>query len=283
MVQVLLDLGAKSESGGSATHSPHSAFHCIGKSCAPLSRQLIHGAQCRRALKETISLLVNRGFNINDADADGYNPLLVALTDPDCEAYIIEELLSAGADATPITSDYDTNAAVIAARCCISRRYSVSCLRLVAPRVLDINALDRFKLSALHYAVVSGSNEAVRILAGVAGFDANLRTADGRHPMYFAALFDAKDVISTLVEVGADIDAATAHKTHGDSSGSDEKTSTVTTLMTAAMRRKTATASLLLKRMRAGEGLGWHHKRVTNRGNRRLRTLKARWREYSFY
>jgi hypothetical protein len=63
MVQTLLDLVIR------VSHLiplyPHSVFHCIGRHCAPFSRHLLHGAHYRQALRDTIELLIHRGFDVN--------------------------------------------------------------------------------------------------------------------------------------------------------------------------------------------------------------------------
>ncbi|KAL9485261.1 hypothetical protein ACSS6W_004050 [Trichoderma asperelloides] len=237
MIEQLLDLGAEFKSDDSY----HSAFHCIGKSCTPLSRQVIHGAQYRHSLKETISLLTTRGFDINIVTRDGINPLLIALTDPDCEPYIIEELLDAKADAGAIDASQNSNAAIIATQGCITRRYKVSCLHLIASRVLDINMIDISGRCALHYAAVAGSGEAVRVLSTVAGFDVNRTSAEGYHSMYFAVLYDAEAVISALLELGVDIDISIRSTTSTENWPE-------TALMMAARLRKKAAANFLLER-----------------------------------
>ncbi|OTA86510.1 hypothetical protein M434DRAFT_35754 [Hypoxylon sp. CO27-5] len=241
IVELLLDYGAdRSTSPHDTLDFHHSALHCIGLPCVPLARRVIHGMHYRAALKKTIHILLNRGFDVNDPTPEGDTPLIVALRWSDCEEYIIEELLAAGARTTSIGLNNISNAAVAATKACISRRYSVANLRRVAPLVgHHINDLDEFGRNALHYAAgIAASGEAVQIISEVEGFDPNVRSSNGLHAIYYAALFDCCDAIPILVAHGVDIDAPVVNKNFGQYP--------FTALMSAAGRKnKKMTDSLL--------------------------------------
>ena len=232
IVQLLVGLGA--EMSGGAFEETHSAFSCIGLACVPFSRYLIHGKNYRSAMREVMDFLVHQGSDILEADSNGYDPLLTALKDPDCEAYVIEELLSAGAKATRLTVDDGSNAAILAARNSFSRRYNVSSLALVAHRVADINAKDSYGRGAVHYAAIGGSETMAEILIGVPAFDIRTRALDGQTALHFAALFGSADFIDVLVRNHVDMEVR-------DSSG-------LTALQSAVSRRKRQAADFLLGR-----------------------------------
>ncbi|OTA67320.1 ankyrin [Hypoxylon sp. EC38] len=242
IVELLLDYGAdRSTSPHDTLDFHHSAIHCIGLPCVPLARRVIHGMNYRAAIKKTIHILVNRGFDVNDPTPDGDTPLIVALRWSDCEEYIIEELLAAGARTTSIGLNNISNAAVATTKACISRRYSVTNLRRVAPLVRHhINDLDEFGRNALHYAAgIAASGEAVQITSEVEGFDANIRSLNGLHAIYYAALFDCCDSIPILVAHGVDIDAPVVNKNFGQYP--------FTALMSAAGRKNKKTTDSLLR------------------------------------
>ncbi|KAL6722381.1 hypothetical protein ACLMJK_001488 [Lecanora helva] len=230
IIKILLDLGA--EVSGGAFEEVHSAFQCIGLSCVPFSRYIVHGRKYREAMKEKMNVFTRYGHTIHEADSNGYDPLLTALRDADCEAYVIEELLKAGAQPDRLTLDDDSNAAVLCARNSIVRRHNVSSLSLVAAGVDDINARDKQGRSAIHYAAIGGSNTMAEILIKVPRFDINAKALCGRTALHFAAEFGSEDVISLLLQNGADREAS-------DKDG-------LTALQLAAFRRKIHNADTLL-------------------------------------
>lgn len=207
IVEVLLDRAANGPKKSAII--PHSPFHCIGLPCVPFARQLIHGSGYRQALSDTIRVLVSHQLSINQMTPEGYSPLMVALRDADCDDYIIQALLDAGALPTQTTNNGE-NVLILATQGCISRRENVACLRRLASVAGTlINALDGYGRGVLHYAAVANSAAAVRILATIEGFDVNLKAFSGLHPIHFAALFNSIDVIPILNEEGAAIDAPT--------------------------------------------------------------------------
>ncbi|KAI0802187.1 ankyrin [Xylaria sp. FL0064] len=85
IVEILLDSGAAVSLPSSRLFVGYSTIHCLGRSCRPFARQIIHGANYREALRRTIYVLLDRGLDINEKMESGYTPLLVALAEPDCE------------------------------------------------------------------------------------------------------------------------------------------------------------------------------------------------------
>ena len=78
-------------------------------------------------MKEVIHLLVRRGFAITETDSNGYNPLMIALRDADCEPYIIKELISAGASLNRLTLDDASNTSYHCNKYC--RHLNIQCLK----------------------------------------------------------------------------------------------------------------------------------------------------------
>ncbi|KAI0408885.1 ankyrin [Xylaria palmicola] len=237
IVKILLDSGAAVSPPITHLTLAYSAIHCLGRPCKPFARQLIHGAEYREALRRTIHVLLDRGLDINEkTEEDGYTPLLVALTDPDCEEYIIEELLAAGASVTCSPANKDLNPNIISAVALISRRYNDASLRLVAPFSKDfINEVGKGGKCAIHYAVLSGNGEAVNILSRVENFDANVGASNGHHLIHYAAHFNSIDAIKVLLTYGVDIDYPTEYDKWNYSP-----------LMLAAMRRHIELTDYLL-------------------------------------
>jgi ankyrin repeat protein len=226
----LLEIGA--ETSGGAFEESHSAFACVGLACVPFSRYIIHGPNYRKAAVRTIRVLVDHGLNILDTDTNGYGPLLVALRDPDCDSYIVEELLSAGAVANSVTFDDHSNAAILVTQSSALRPYSVKNLELVVHQVVDINALDSFGRNALHYAAIGGSAGMIEVLLNVNGIDVDMKDSGGLNALHFAATFGCTEALSALIAGGAKIDDL-------DSRGG-------TALTSAVQFRKTIAANLLL-------------------------------------
>ncbi|KAI1276053.1 ankyrin [Xylaria sp. FL0933] len=237
IVEILLDSGAAVSLSINPLFLAYSTIHCLGRPCRPFARQLIHSADRREALRRTIHILLNHGLDINKKSESGYTPLLVALTEPDCEEYIIEEILAAGASVTISPVNKNMNPNIISARALISRRYNDACLRLIAPFSKDfINEMDERGKCAIHYAVISGNGEAVKVLSSVENFDANVRASDGYHSMQYAALFNSIDAIKVLLSNGVDIDCP-----------SERKGLSYSPLMVAAMRRHIELTDFLLE------------------------------------
>ena len=230
VAELLIELGA--DLSGGSFEETHTAFHCIGLACVPFSRYIIHGKGYRNAMRKVMDVLVGRGSNIRETDTNGCDPLMIALKNPDCDPYIIEELLSAGALATTLTSDTGFNAAVLAARNALARRYNVSSLTLVASYVTNINEKDTDGRNPLHHAAIGGSQAMVDILTRLPSFDINSKALEGQTALHFAAVFGSVDVISKLVQNQADMEVS-------NSSG-------MTALQLAIAQRKVAAANTLL-------------------------------------
>jgi ankyrin repeat protein len=173
-------------------------------------------------------------LDVSGKDAGDNNPLLSALRQPYCDAYIIEELLKAGVIAASVSGSEESNAATLASIGCRHRPYGVENLSLIAHLMTDINAVDSYGRNALHYAALGGSAEAINILLGVTGIDIDMQSKDDmpNTALDYAATFDHPEAVSALIKGGATIDLP-------DCKGR-------TPLMSAVLMRKPAVANMLL-------------------------------------
>jgi len=240
IVARLLDLGADWEGGGGIFIRSHSAFLCIGLTCVPFSRYIIHGKHYRDALKETIRVLTKKGYSINDTNAEGYDPITVALGNVDCESYIVKELLVAGALPAQPSLQNPESVVDVAISHAPFRRYSVENLRLVLPYVRSVKDLNFSMFNATHIAAVGGSEAMVEVLSTAEGFDIDAMTPTrkdvrwGRQTaLHLAAIFGSPDVISLLVRKGANMEIL--------------DTSLCTPLQWATLLRKSKAADALIE------------------------------------
>ncbi|MCJ1306547.1 hypothetical protein MMC25_000190 [Agyrium rufum] len=217
MVARFLDLGADWEGGGTVFSASHSAFFCIGLTCTPFSRHVVHGICYRDALRNTIRLLIERGYNISDTNADGHDPLNIALSSADGDPYIIEELLAVGALPSQRTSQGVESALDIAISHAPYRRQSVERLRLILPYVSNVDDCIFAGLNALHAAAIGGSDAMVELLSTAPGFDVNVASPTNKNDqrgfqtaLHLAVMFGSPEVIKILVHKGANIEALNA-------------------------------------------------------------------------
>ena len=212
IVELPLDLGAENKTWEQAQaisgDSVSFPFGVFGDACLPFARYLIHGDGYREAAKRVIHILTTRGHDINKTNNLGYNSLLSALTTLECETYIVEELLAAGASPTLCTTLGD-NAASVAVLNSIHRRCNAANIAIVAPHILNINHLDSDGRSAAHNAAIVGSSAMMKVISTCPGFDIDLGRS-GRHEgstaLHFAAIFSSAEVASILIKKGAKLD-----------------------------------------------------------------------------
>ncbi|KAL8693855.1 MAG: hypothetical protein Q9218_001411 [Villophora microphyllina] len=208
IAETLLDFGAQWL--GTSLEESHTPLHCIGLACPPFSRHILHGDDYQAALEETLAVVSQYGYDINEVDPNNYNALMIALSDCDCEPYIIRGLLRAGARTDLVTEDDESNLAHIGASVSLSRPYNVECFALIAGDVPNINQLDRYGRSALHYAAITGSKPIAGILADLASIDLECKSSKGDTALHFAATFGSVDVLLLMIQNGASIEALNA-------------------------------------------------------------------------
>ena len=205
IVNELLIRGAE-RVGGVLHQAQHSALSCFGYNHDSYTHYLIHGSQYREAACQTLGVLMQHGFDIQEVDACGYDALMIALCDADNQAYVIEELLGAGATADKKIIDDYSNAATIATMSSVCRKHTTSLLALIAPCVDAINDANISGWNALHYACIGGNSDAVEILIQQPGFDINIKDSKGRSALHLAALRNWPELIDTLVRHGIPLD-----------------------------------------------------------------------------
>ena len=230
IIELLLALGAQWH--GASFGAPSSALLCIGKACIPFSRYMLHGDAFLDALHQTLAVISKHGYDINEKDSFGYTALMILLQDCDCEAYVVEGLLKAGASADGTTFDNDANVAVIIASSS-SRRHNTGNLSLVIDHISNINALDRMGRNALHYSAILGNIAIATILCNHDSIDVDMKSLDRETALHFAAIFGNADVITTLIKKGAYIEAT-------DKDGS-------TALELAAFHKRKSATDILLR------------------------------------
>ena len=208
VIKALVGFGA--EWIGTSLAESHTAFHCVGLACLPFSRYIIHGDCHRAALDQTIAIIQDLGYDINELDPNGYNALMIVLRDCDCDTYIVECLLNAGSRTDLANFDYGSNAADIAVSASLHRRYNVGGLALIAPRVPDVNQVDKSGRNALHTAAIIGNSLATAILCDLDSIDIELVSSSGDTALHFAAIFGSVDVLTLLLERGACLETANA-------------------------------------------------------------------------
>ena len=223
-----------SELQGAKDHS----LLTIGQKCLPLSRYVIHRCAYSRALRATLDILTGKyALDINWRDANGYTSLLVAITNPNHEDYVVEELLHAGARPDICTNDGENGAFLIAASGANTPR-QVSTLELIAPHLDDINALNAAGLelechNALHMCGILGNRLLAKAIVSIDGVIIDCRSSRGCTALHKAAATGHPEVAAILVAAGADLSAQ-------DDSDS-------TPLEVAISNRKIETALVLLE------------------------------------
>ena len=206
IVNELLSRGAE-RVGGFRLQPRYSALSYFGFEHAPFIAYLMHGSQYREAASQTLRVMLEHGFNIQEVDSGGYDALMIALREAECQPYVIEELLKAGATADKKALNDNANAAIVVARSCFCHIYNTSSIALVAPIVNTINEVDRGGCNALHYFCAAGNYEAVNILIQQPEFDIHAESSIGKRALHFAAQFDRSELIEFLVRHGIPVDA----------------------------------------------------------------------------
>lgn len=208
VVDVLLRSGANL-SGGTFDYK-YTALHLIGQAVFPFAYDIMHGRHRREAVRQVIHTLIEAGCNIDALDSDGKTPLARSLENPDLEDYILEELLSAGASVDGSITRHNENAAIIIAQNSLYRRLNTSGLRLVLPRVKDINKRNSGGSScrnALHYCAVGRSSRMTEVLLADSRISVDERTSDGQTALHLAATYGSSEVIHLLVRAGASLES----------------------------------------------------------------------------
>lgn len=207
ITKLLLDSGSQTYGGDGQWM--HSAFHTIGIDLVPFARYVAHGAKFREALQNTIRVLVGHGLDINGLDNMVQTPLVGAVQSINAEAYIIEELISAGArEHEACEADYGSTLS-LAARSSMYR-YPYKKARLVLPLVRDLNALDPEGQTALHYCALHGGGKVADEILRAPGINVDARNSSGFTALQLAAARGSVPLLQKLRIAGADLELPVA-------------------------------------------------------------------------
>ncbi|MCJ1249461.1 hypothetical protein MMC30_006685 [Trapelia coarctata] len=215
-----------------------SMFTLLGRSCLPLSRYIIHGAEHRRALKQTIKSLVKHDACLEMVVRIGETSLMTeifmeSLAVTDQESYIPDELLFAGARVDGYTGNGD-NAATVAVHDCALRRYSNTALRFVSAGGIDINMKNKHGYNALHYCSIHGSDGIMDAILRREDIDIDCTSTKGGYSaLHLAAMFGSAEVIPVLIQGKATLEL--------------QNGAGYTALQTAVQNRRLAAAVALLR------------------------------------
>ena len=145
---------------------------------------------CANARLDCIRTLIQLGASVNALGTNRRTPLLFAVASTACSAAIVNVLLESGANANAVDADKQT-ALHIAARVGTSSAVTVSILEGISSKSKssskkklgdskrpDVNALDAWGRTALHWAAVNGHRNACKELLD-RGADGSIRDRDG--------------------------------------------------------------------------------------------------------
>ena len=181
----------------------HTLFHLIGQETQPFARFVIHGKYHKKAVEDTLQVLLNQGLNINLPNQDGEVPLSQALYEVASEKYILEGLLEKGAsiEDTKRASDGQSAATKVILDCA-NKPYDSWKLSLVLPLVEDLNRLDDFGRNPLHYSAIAGSVSIAEILLESQQVEIDARDLEGRTAMALSAMFGKAEMLELLLQRG---------------------------------------------------------------------------------
>jgi len=147
---------------------------------------------------DIVSLLLDKGADVNAQDADGYTALSIASRNGHTE--VVKLLLDKGADVNVQDADGDT--ALIWA----SRNGHTEVVKLLLDKGADINAKDKYGDTALILASRKGHTEIVKVLLN-AGADINAKDGNDWTALMLASFYGHTEIVKVLLNAGADINA----------------------------------------------------------------------------
>ncbi|KAM0490739.1 hypothetical protein ACHAP8_011284 [Fusarium lateritium] len=206
IVKILLDHGSGVYGGDwQWTHSP---FHMVGYDVFPFGRYVAHGQSYRTVLRETIQALLQKGLDIDTLDNMKRTPLFSAIKNMNLEAYVLEELILAGAVSGEECEKHYGNAIAYATIDSAHRRLSWRKIPLLLPLVSDINActVGESGLNALHYSAVFDAVPTAEILLRQPSIDLEAESAVGATALHLATQRGSLGVLGLLIKSGARLD-----------------------------------------------------------------------------
>ncbi len=151
-----------------------------------------------RGDEEMVDLLLSKGADVNIQSSSGY-PLHRAVNGGNTN--IIRKLLKAGADINAVITSLGWTPLHQAAS---SGRFEAA--EVLVEKGINLNTVDKFGATALHYAVRSGDREAgkVAVLLLKSGAEFNTTAIDGSTPLLTAVQRGKDEAVKLLIEKGAD-------------------------------------------------------------------------------
>ncbi|CZS79331.1 unnamed protein product [Fusarium graminearum] len=206
IVKYLLNHG--SEVYGGDWQWKHSPFQMVGYDTFPFARYLAHGQSYRVSLRETIQALLQKGLDINALDNTKRTPLFSAVKNMNLEAYVLEELILAGAVPGEESEKHHGNVVAYAAIDSPHRQLSWTKIPLLLPLVSDINActVGEGGLNALHYCAIFDALPAAEILLRQPTIDPEAESALGATAVHLAAQRGSLGVLDLLIKRGAKLE-----------------------------------------------------------------------------
>ena len=147
---------------------------------------------------EAMTLLLDKGANVNAANSGGATALMWSVTDIDK----VRLLLARGANVKAV-SERGRTALFLAAR---SDR-SAEIVKLMVAAGADVRAVDGAKMTVLSSAAAGNDTETIRIIAAAAAADVNAPDFAGFTPLIHAAGNRNVDAVRLLLAKGADVNA----------------------------------------------------------------------------
>ncbi|KAM7218396.1 hypothetical protein V8F06_006160 [Rhypophila decipiens] len=205
------------ETYGGDYHWEHSVMHMLGFETFPFTRYITHGRHHRTALHEVLQILLDHGtgLDINALDSRGQTPLYLAVKNInlDSEAYILEEMIKAGAKPGTACEEEEGTILCSAIISCSQRRYASNKIDLLLPMVNGTgvdggsrcNELGKSGLGALHLCALLGAERAAGVLVGHEGISVEVETKSGSTPLAMAAMHGSLGVMRLLIDKGASL------------------------------------------------------------------------------
>ena len=191
VIEVLLSKGADINARGNGEHTP-----------------LITACRSDPQRVDVAALLLSKGADVNAASDTGWTPLMNVISSQQYSAELIKALLGAGADLNKQNGDgitvlmhsitYNTN------------NWKLSAALATQPNV-DLTIADKKGNTALHYAAISKSEDAGKLINVLIerGVNVNAQNKDGQTPLFLAVHEEQAKNLATLVINGkADVKLA---------------------------------------------------------------------------
>ena len=149
---------------------------------------------------EVLQAIISHGVDVNATNTNNVTALMIACEIGNKDA--IDVLLNAGGDHNIANADGGTWLHHAVCGDC-----SKEALQTITCHGVDVNATDKYNITALTLASGKGNIVAINVLLN-AGADPNIADADGGTWLHYAAYGDcSKDVLQSIINHGADVDA----------------------------------------------------------------------------